>query len=168
MWVGVAGVAGDATAGFTRVTFVPQNPATTPTLDDHRRVYMWMLDGVSINDGAVDPLSCSVEIFNHWASPGGFAAAGVWYQKTVDMSETGGQFKPLTSLVDPEVARMPIFWDNAAIPFTPAEIVRLTLQRNTDNNEATFIAWGRYYDRQVLANRAFGRLVQPAAISQFA
>jgi len=43
----------------------------------------------------------------------------------------------------------------------------MTLQLNVDNNESEFSCYGPYYDRQILANRGFGRLVSPPAISQF-
>ena len=168
MFSGVAPVAGDATGGFIRVTFVPQNPTTTPTLDDQRRQYVWFVDGASIHMGASDPGKMSVEIFTHWARPNAALAMPALYQTAVFGRVTAAQFKPEFPMIPQGISRLPIFWDTQELAGTNNQIVVLTLQTNVNNDEGEFSCYGRYYDRQILSNRGFGRLVSPPAVSQFA
>jgi len=164
---GVAPISGDATGGFTRVTFVPQNPTTTPTLDDHRRRYVWFLDGATVHDGSGDPFFASLEVFTHWARPNVALAVPAVYQRVTDLRNTAGQFKPEEPLWQPPLERLPIFWDTQELAGTNNQICVLVLSTNINANEAEFSCYGRYYDRQILANRGFGRLIQPPAVSQF-
>jgi len=165
---GVAPVGGDATGGFTRVTFVPQNPTTTPTLEDQRRQYVWFLDGMTVHDGAVTPVGIGFEVFTHWARPNvALAMPAVWNAAFVD-DALAGQFFPRQAAIPEAISRLPIFWDTQELAGTNNQICRITLAVNVNNNEAEFSCYGRYYDRQILANRGFGRLIQPPAISQFA
>lgn len=167
MWSGVAPIGGDASGGFTRVTFVPQNPTDTPTLPDHRRQFVWFVDGASVHDGPTDPFTMSVEVFTHWARPNAALAMPALYQVGVDSFASASQFKPSRPLIPEGISRLPIFWDTQELAGTNNQIVVITLNTNVNNNESEFSAYGRYYDRQLLANRGFGRQVQPPAISQF-
>jgi len=165
---GLAPLAGDATGGFTRVTFVPQNPTDTPTLADHRRQYVWFVDGIGIHDGAASPGFFTVEVETHWASPVGAAFAEPNFSATLAAADGGaGQFHPRGILLPDNISRFPIFWDAQALGGVDNTIVRLTLETNVDNNEGIAQVHGRYYDRQILANRALGRLTAPPAVSQF-
>ena len=168
MWSGVAPVGGDATGGFTRVTFVPQNPTTTPLLEDQRRQYVWFVDGASHHEGPGDPIFVSVEVFTHWARPNAALAMPALYQKVIDESATISQFRPRENLIPPPVQRLPLFWDTQELAGTNNQLVVLAVNTNVNNNEAEYSVYGRYYDRQILANRGFSRLVSPPAISQFA
>jgi len=164
---GAAAIGGDATGGFTRVTFVPQNPTETPTLPDHRRQYVWFLDGVTVHDGPTTPSSMVFEVFTHWARANVALAVPAVYQIVKVSGGAAGQFFPNGEVLTPAISRLPIFWDTQELAGTNNQIVRITLQNNINNNESEFSCYGRYYDRQLLANRGFGRSVQPPAISQF-
>jgi len=161
-------VGGDATGGFTRVTFVPQNPTTTPTLDDQRRQYVWFLDGATVHDGSGAPSDIVVEVFTHWARANAALAVPAVYQINSSSQSAAGNFFPRILLLPDVISRLPIFWDTQELAGTNNQIVRITLEANIDNNESEFSCYGRYYDRQILANRGFGRLISPPAISQFA
>ena len=168
---GAAPVGGDATGGFTRVTFVPQNPTDTPTLPDQRRQYVWFLDGASIHGGPGDPSIYAVEVFTHWARANAALAVPAVYQKAMDTFAAAAQHMPREQMIPAAVSRLPIFWDTQELAGSLAlanAICRLTIVNNVNNDESEFSCYGRYYDRQILANRGFGRLVQPPAISQFA
>ncbi len=165
---GAAAVSGDATGGFTRVTFVPQNPTTTPTLDDHRRQYVWFLDGMTVHDGATTPGNVGFEVFTHWARANfALAVPAVYNVNFATPNSVAAQFFPRDMLHSEVISRLPIFWDTQELAATNNQIVRITLANNVNNNEAEFSCYGRYYDRQILGNRGFGRLVAPPAISQF-
>ena len=164
---GVASVAGDATGGHSSVTFVPQNPTTTPTLEDQRRAYVFFLDGATIHDGPATPVSMSAEVFTHWARPNVAIAIPAQYNRIAGVTIAAGQFKPTFPLIELQVSRLPIFWDSQELAGTANQIVRLILGNNINSNEAEFSCYGRYYDKQVLSNRAFGRLIAPEAVSQF-
>ena len=164
---GMAPIGGDASAGFTRVTFVPQNPTTTPTLPDHRRQYVWFLDGATVHDGSTSPNDIGVEVFTHWARANQAVAVPAVFQQTVPSRLVAGQFFPAGILLPTAISRLPIFWGPQELAGTSNAIVRITLETNVNNNESEFSCYGRYYDRQILSNRGFGRLVAPPAISQF-
>lgn len=165
---GAAAVGGDASGGFTRVTFVPQNPSDTPTLPDQRRQYVWFLDGATIRVAGTTPGSIAVEVFTHWARPQVALAMPALYQNVALVTIVAGSFFPRGRLLTDQMSRLPIFWDTQELAATNNQICRLTLGVNNDNDESEFSCYGRYYDRQILANRGFSRLVSPPAISQFA
>jgi len=167
MFSGVALVGGDVSGGFTRVTFVPQNPTTTPSLDDQRRQYVWFLDGATVRDGPGDSGNFTLEVFTHWARANAALAVPAPFQTTIDMLPTASLNRPLRPPLPDVISRLPIFWDTQELAGVNNQIVTMTLQLNVDNNESEFSCYGRYYDRQILANRGFGRLVSPPAISQF-
>lgn len=164
---GSAAVGGDATGGFTRVTFVPQNPADTPLLADQREAYVFFLDGATFHDGSGTPGVGSIEVFTHWARPNVALAVPAQWQVAFQTADNAGQFKPTGTLLPAAVSRLPIFWDSQELGQANNQIVRLTLEANVNNNESEWSCYGRYYDKQVLSNRAFGRLVAPEAVSQF-
>jgi len=165
---GVAPVGGDATGGFTRVTFVPQNPATTPTLPDQRRQYVWFLDGATVHGGPGDFGQIRFQVFTHWARPNAALAMPPLIDVIQARGDIGFQKAPARPPLPTAVSRLPIFWDTQELAASNNQIISITVQSNVNNDELEFSCYGRYYDRQILANRSFSRLISPAAISQFA
>ncbi len=167
LWTGRATVVGDASGGDVQLRFVPQNPTTTPTLDDQRLQYVWFIDaaGIVTTAGAVGNLSARIQ--THWARPNSALP------NPLDMARVNGPlFDGLTTvptepLIPAAWQRIPIFWDTQELLSGNNVLVHLQAQTNTLNANYTFSAYGRYYDRQILSNRGFGRLISPPAVSQF-
>jgi len=168
IWSGVAIVGGDATGGGVTVTFEPQNPTTTPTLDDHRRQYVWFLDSCTHHEGPGDPGIGLVEIRPHWARPNFAIANPPVYSVSYDMLSVQSQRHPVAVRLEPAISRLPIFWDTQELAGTSNALLTMRVSTNVNNNEAEYSCYGRYYDRQILSNRGFGRLIAPPAVSQFA
>lgn len=166
LWVGEADVTGDASGGFIEVAFEPQNPTETPLLPDQRRQYVYFVDGVSMQANS-DPGNFWVSIDMHMARSNIALAERFRYRVAVDTLAAGGSFVPSRPMLDSHVPRIPIFWDPQELAAGSDIIVNLRAEVNTLATIYNMRAYGRYYDRQVLSNRAFGRLISPVAISQF-
>jgi len=167
LWQGQALVTGDATLGRVDVDFVPQNPADTPTLLDQRRQYVYFVDGISgVTDPAADPGTVEATISTHFARANA-ALAGFQSVVARDMISTGRVFAPTGDLMPPGGNRIPIFWDSQELAGSLNQIVTVVFSANILNLTYTVGAYGRYYDRQVLSNRSFGRLVSPPPVAPF-
>lgn len=167
LWQGQALVTGDATLGRIDVDFVPQNPTDTPTLDDQRRQYVYFVDGISgVTDPAADPGTVEATISTHFARANALIAG---FQSVVarDMLSTGRTFAPIGDLMPPGGNRIPIFWDTQELGGTLNAIVTVVFSANILALTYTVGAYGRYYDRQVLSNRSFGRLISPPPLAPF-
>jgi len=166
IWSGRATIVGDASGGDIQLRFQPQNPALTPTLDDQRLQYVWFVDGANITaNGTPGALGC--KIVAHWArSNAAISPAGE--VQWADLSRFDGlHFTSIRTLVPPGWERMPIFWDTQELTVGNSTIVHLQAETNTNTVTYNFAAYGRYYDKQILSNRGFGRLISPPAVSQF-
>lgn len=166
IWAGESNVTGDATGGAVDVDFEPQNPALTPTLADQRRQYVYFIDDAMIIVDS-NPGQLSAQVSPHWARAN--SAIGARFRGVISrdaLTTDGNLFAPIGLLV-PDSSRTPIFWDTQELAGANNQIVRLTAENNVLAADYEFRAWGRYYDRQVLSNRAFGRLISPVAVSQF-
>lgn len=166
IWTGKAAVVGDASGGSVECRFVPQNPTTTPTLDDQRQQYVWFLDAVGILTDQ-DEGNVSARLQTHWARSNTLLGPPLDVAIVLDTIFDGVVFGPIINLVPKEWSRIPIFWDTQELASGGLALAQLSVQTNTLNTNYTFSVAGRYYDRQVLSNRAFGRLISPVAVSQF-
>jgi len=166
LWAGEANVTGDASGGFLSLNIEPQNPLATPTLADQRRQYVYFCDGCMI-EATTDPGNLSVSIVMHMARSN--TALGDRYQyKVARASLTNGQnFVPSGPLIEDFVTRTPLFWDSQELAANTRTLVILRAETNTLATVYLLRAYGRYYDRAILGQRGFGRLIAPAAISQF-
>jgi len=167
LWTGRATVTGDASGGDIQVRFVPQNPTTTPLLDDQRLQYVWFIDAACAFNDAGDPGNISARIQTHWARPNSALPNPLDMVKTVDSRPDGLIIGPVDELIPAAWQRIPIFWDSQELVAGNVSLVHLQIQANVDLSGNTFSAYGRYYDRQILSNRGFGRLISPEAVSQF-
>jgi len=145
LWLGHASQTGDASGGNVEVSFRPQNPADTPTLDDQRRQYVYFVDGIQMSANG--------------------APGNVFARIIMHMARSNVTFTPPFS----HIRASPTIDDGLALELATgnAIIVQLGYENNVLARVYRSAAYGRYYDRQLLGNRAFGRLVMPAAISQF-
>ncbi len=170
IWSGQVDVTGDASGGTVTVIFVPQNPSDTPTLNDQRREFVYFLDNVSFRIGAGDPGNVSCQVISHFARSN--VALGNPFATAVSSPTLtdGAEFMPSGPLVDPQTLRQPLFWGSQALADSASAIQNMVVLRAENNVLATiyvFRAYGRYYDRQVVANRSFGRLIAPPPVAPF-
>lgn len=170
IWYGAADVTGDATGGFVACAFEPQNPTTTPTLPDQRRTRVYFCDGVQIKPkGAADPGNMAIMVKSHWARANSALNEGMELTVLRNAQSDGNNWFPSGVLRVPNMERMPIFWDTEDMSLSSNEhLVDLRIENNNNLQQTAFRAYGRFYDKAILANRAFGRLIQPASITQFA
>jgi len=166
LFTGAAAVTGDATGGFVRVRFAPQNPTDTPLLADQRRQYVYFLDGYRIT-GSVDGVH-SVSITCHWARSNSALATPFTHKIARASVDDGINLFYGPDLMSDRMTRTPIFWDTQELAGAGNGIVDLAAETNTNAANYRFECYGRYYDRQILSNRSFGRLISPSAVSQFA
>jgi len=166
IWTGKSTVVGDASGGDIETRFVPQNPTTTPTLDDQRRQYLWFIDAAAVFADAT-PGNVGARIQPAWARSNAALSPPVDYAIAVATLTDGLVFTAGVPLIRPEWQRIPLFWSPAELASVTRVLVHLQAQTNTLNVNYTFSAHGRYYDKQILGNRGFGRLISPPAISQF-
>jgi len=166
IWTGRANLVGDATGGAVELVFVPQNPTTTPTLDDHRRQYVWFIDAAGIIVDA-EPMAGGARIQTHWARPNSALPNPLDMLMVHDFRSLAGFFGPIEPLIPDAWQRIPIFFDTQELASGNNTLVTLRCLTNVDLANYTFSAYGRYYDRSILSNRAFGRLISPVAVSQF-
>jgi len=159
LWGVQSDVTGDASGGFLQVSCRPQNPTDTPTLDDRRRQYVYFLDYATIFANT-EPGPLTAEVRMHFARSN--AAITPPIRAVVTRDALQGQtnlFSPDAPLLPPNVERWPIFWDTQELAAGDDNIVILSALINTLATIYRVRAFGRYYDRQILSNRAFGRLV---------
>ena len=167
LWTGRTNVTGDASGGFIQVRFEPQNPTTTPTLDDQRRQYVWFIDAAGIISDAAGAGNMMSRIQTHWARPNSALSNPLDMPKNVDSVSDGQNNAPIEPLIPAAWQRIPIFWDTQELAAGGNTLLELQVENNVDLANYTFSAYGRYYDRQILSNRGFGRLISPVAMSQF-
>lgn len=166
LWIGEANVAGDASGGFLEVRFVPQNPATTPTLSDHRRRHVFFVDGLQIQS-SLDSGNFAGRIICHWARANVTLGDRFFHAVVRIPLAVQAVFRPDGPLMEDWMTRTPVFWDTQELAAGAPGICDLSAENNV--NTATYVAraYGRYYDRQLLSNRSFGRLVSPPPVAPF-
>lgn len=167
LWSGEADVTGDASGGFVQVSFQPQNPTLTPTLIDQRREFCYFIDGAGIQS-SVDPGNMSVHVFMHMARSNAALDIRPFHAISFPALANGQQFNPSGDLLTEAIKRMPIFWDTQELASTAQianSIMFLQLENNVNLAVSRFRAYGRYYDRQVVTNRSFGRLISPPPVA---
>lgn len=167
IWTGRSSVTGDASGGFLQIIFVPQNTVTTPTLDDQRLQYVWFLDAAGIISDAAGAGNMMSRLQTHWARPNSALTNPLDMMKVVDSLSDGQNNAPVEPLVPSAWQRTPIFFDTQELAAGSITLVELQIENNVDLSNNTFSAYGRYYDKQILGNRGFGRLISPPAVSQF-
>ena len=157
---------GDGTGGNVEVAFRPQNPTDTPTLADQRLQYIYFVDGVQMSANQ-DPGNAFARIVLHMARANVAIAPPFQHLQAFDMIDDGLAFSPTRPPIADHWTRTPVFWDPQELLSGNNNIVQLGYENNVNLAAYTSAVFGRYYGRQVLGNRAFGRLISPAAISQF-
>lgn len=165
--VGRAALTGDGSAGVVQLVWRVTNIIDNPTLPDFRRRYVLFIDALRMTaDG--DPGNWSVQLATHMARANAALTPPFdWFHSGVALTD-GITFSPSTPILDPRISRFPIFWDTEE--FQAGASLTLAVQQfgtNTNLQVYTFGIFGRYYDRAILGNRGFGRLVAPEAVSQF-
>lgn len=170
LWTGQALVTGDATGGSVTLIFFPPNPVDSPTLDDERRAYCYFIDNVSIRVSPADPGNVSCQVFSHFARANVALVAPFQTAITRPVQGDGLDFIPIGPLLEPQTIRQPLFWDTQELADATQfgqNLLALRAQNNVLANTYAFRAYGRYYDRQVVANRSFGRLIAPPPVAPF-
>lgn len=166
LYAGTSEVVGDASGGFVSIKFEPLNPTTNPTDDDQRRQYLFFVDGVSMQSNTTGNFTC--RLLMHMALANIALGPPFTHKRTrAPLADGTGLFLPDGPLIDERMTRTPIFWDTQQLAGIVNQIVQLTAENNVLAASYRFEVYGRYYRREVLSNRAFGRLVSPVAISQF-
>lgn len=165
LWAGQAQLVGDGTGGVVTLVFITQNPVDTPPLDDRRRQYVYFIDNASIRGvgGVTGDMSCQVSM--HMARSNAALTPPFFTTKAAAAIADGIDRLPATPLVDPQTTRMPIFWDTEEFSNNENNLAIMRCETNTAGVFYDFRAYGRYYDRQVLSNRAFGRLISPPPVA---
>lgn len=161
---GQALLTGDATGGQVSVSFVCQNPTDTPTLSDHRRRYVYFIDAAAMQANG-DQGNVSFQIQCHMARANSVAAAPFFTGQSSPTIFDGLNFFPSSPLVGPQTTRMPIFWDTQELATNQDIMFTLRAENNVNLTAYSYRVYGRYYDRQLLANRSFGRLVAPPPVA---
>jgi len=164
---GQATLVGDASGGFVQLSWIPQNPFDTPTLADQRRQYVYFVDGQRMTANA-DSGSFALQVFAHWARSNIALAVHEYRAAAAEIAVAVGLFEPSQDLVSEAVSRMPIFWDTQEFGLAGSQfIAQQEIQNNVDLTNYVFSIYGRYYDRQIISNRAFGRLIAQSPTTQF-
>lgn len=170
LWTGQALVTGDATGGSVTLIFITQNPTDTPTLNDQRREFCWFIDNVSIRATPADPGNVSCQVLSHFARSNVVLPIPFGTAVSRTVQGDGLDFIPTGPLLEPQTLRQPLFWDTQELADASGptqNLIVLRAQLNVLANTYAFRAYGRYYDRQVLANRSFGRLIAPPPVAPF-
>lgn len=165
LWNGEVEITGDASGGFVTVQFQPNTPTNSPTIPDKRRQYLYFTDGV-IGRANTDPGIISARCRMHNAR--GNTAITPPYETMIARASVRAEtnlFAPNGSLLDRFQDRMPQFWDTQELADNNDDLVIVTWFTNTLNTLYNAKVSGRYYDRQVVSNRSFGRLIAPAPIA---
>lgn len=166
LWLVGAVLTGDATGGTAILSFRARNPTDTPTLPDARRQYVYFCDGIRMSADA-DPGNTSAQILMHMARANAAVTPPFTVMHADDPIDDGTRFTNRDPIVTPQMARMPVFWDTQELAAGNSVVIQLDWENNVNLANYSGEAYGRYYDRQILGNRGFGRLVAPPAISQF-
>jgi len=169
LWMGTAVIAGDMSGGAVELGWVPQNPLITPLLSDKRREHVYFCDGGSMQTlGSTSPGEHVVSYETHWA-PANVALPQQFAYRFIGSTITQGTVhQPREPIYADYVARMPIFWEASQLGLiSQSKLATMTWEVNNVANSYRALIYGRYYDRQILANRAFSRLVSPPAVSQW-
>jgi len=167
IWTGRATVTGNATGGDIQVRFSPQNPILTPTLPDQRLQYVWFIDAAGITVGTAGGGNQGARLNTHWARPNSALPSPLDMMVVRDGLFNGNLEGASDPLIPAAWQRIPLFWDTQELATGNQVLVHLQVENNVNLVNHTFSAYGRYYDRQILSNRGFGRLISPAAVSQF-
>lgn len=165
--VGEAEVTGDASGGAVTVTFNPQNPTDTPTLDDQRREHVYFIDALDVV-ATSNPGNASIQAFSHGDRSNTALLSRHRYTTVVDFLDNGsGLFLPDRPIWPIERQRAPFFWQPQELAVGANQWVEFKFGVNTLNTTYLCRLIGRFYDRQILGNRGFGRLISPPSVSQF-
>lgn len=165
IWNAQAAITGDASGGFVALQLRPQNPISTPGAADHRRQYAYFVDGVHLTSEAA--MNHSVSIFMHMERSNNALANPFSYVRVRPAIDDGrGIFIAGGPLFEEQVSRMAVWWEAQEL-IAEEFIMQLIWETNVDLDSYRGEAYGRYYDRQIVGNRGFGRLIAPPAISQF-
>jgi hypothetical protein len=149
------------------IQVVPQNPTDTPTLEDQRRQYVYFVDGMNLSTNA-DVGNMVGDIFTHTARSNVLLTPP--FEEMIvrrGLDRGGAIFAPEGPLMSDGAHRYPIFWDTQELAGVQNQICVIGAQNNVLAVQYRMRAFGRYYDRQVLSNRSFGRLISPPPIVPF-
>lgn len=164
---GTTVVTGDATGGFVQVSWVVQNPTTNPTLRDQRLEYIFFVDDIRTSVGS-DPGNADVAVFAHFDRPNITLGPPFTHREVSDFIVAGsGLFGNVEPWLQGRTSRMPIFWAPRELADNIGNIAEVNFQTNVDTAGYRVEILGRYYDRQLLSQRGFGRLIADPALSQF-
>lgn len=165
--LGSAALVGDASGGVVQLVWRVQNIQDSPTLPDFRRRYLFFIDAMRMTANG-DPGNWSVQLATHVARPNGTITPSVDIFEGGSTITDGLTFVPSRPVLDQKISHFPIFWDSQEfVAAASLTVALMQFQTNTLNVTYNFRVYGRYYDQVVTGQRGFGRLIQPAAISQF-
>ena len=169
IFMGEVNIAGDGSGGFVEVRWVPQNILDTPPLPDKRLEHVYFVDGGAMQTlGAVSSGVFVVSYETHWARANVAIVNRFAHRFAARPQLENAITTPLDPIYADYVSRFPIFWERSELGLgSLTEMSTMRWEANTIAQTFTARIYGRFYDRQVLANRAFGRLISPPAISQF-
>lgn len=166
--VGTVVVVGDASGGFLQVGWVVQNPTNNPTLPDQRLGNLFFIDDVrtTVNQ---NPGNADLNIFTHGDRPNVALGPPFTHREVNDfIVGANGVFSNAGPwLPNGATSRLPIFWNPRELADNIGNIAEVNFQTNVDLASYRVEIFGRYYDKSVLSNRAYGRLISPVALSQF-
>lgn len=146
------------------ISFTPQ---VGPALPDERLQYVYFIDGAVVQ-GSTNPGNLTCRVRTHAARANTALDDRFFHSVSATSLDIGqGSFGPSRPLIAEYMTRTPIFWDTQELAIGGTTIVDLFAQVNTLATLYLFRAYGRYYDRQVLSNRSFGRLVSPPPVAPF-
>lgn len=166
LWAGDADVTGNASGGTVVVAWVPENPVDVAGGEDHRRRYVYFVDGIMAECSA-DMGNVQAVVEMHMARANVALPTRFQHRITRATLATGAAFVPDGELIDPFTHRMPIFWDTQELESGTRILVDLIIETNVLAATYRLRCYGRYYDRQLLFNRSFGRLVAPPPLAPF-
>ena len=164
---GTVVVTGDASGGTVQVGWVVQNPTTNPTLPDQRLQYIFFVDDMRTTaDG--NPNDIDISVFTHFDRPNVALGPPFTHRETSGTNLGAfGLFTNTSPWLDGRTSRMPIFWSPRELADNIGNIAEVNFETNTNLASYRAEILGRYYDRQLLSQRGFGRLIAPTALSQF-
>jgi len=166
--VGTVVIVGDASGGFVQVTWVVQNPTNNPTLQDQRLQYVFFVDDIRSTVDAAGTGNIEALVFSHMDRANS-ALGPPFTHREVNGSVNGaaGVRTNTNPWLQGLTSRLPIFWAPRELADNLGNIAEVNFGTNVDMANYRIEIMGRYYDKQVLSNRAFGRLIAPEAVSQF-
>jgi len=158
LFAGEINATGDASGGTVTADF--------GTNESERLQFVWFFDGVDVIANT-NPGRVSREILTHWARANSAIGQRFAHRKNVPTATDGAVFYPTEDLMSDYITRTPVFWDTQELAVGSTRLCTIRAATNTLATSYEFRIYGRYYDKQILNNRGFGRLVSPAAVSQF-